>query len=75
MASKKNQPDGRAVFTPKDTFVGSYNGVPTTFMQDRTLVREGHELLGLFPDMFREVRVQYDVEQATAAPGEVRAAA
>lgn len=75
MARKTAPSEGRSVYTPRDTFVASYNGAPTTFKQGHTFVREGHELLELFPDLFQEIRVHYDVEQATAAPGETRAAA
>lgn len=75
MARKTSEPTTRAVFTPKDTFVASYQGIPTTFKRGHTFVREGHPVLDDFPDMFEEIRVHYDVEQATAAPGETRAAA
>jgi hypothetical protein len=38
------------------------------------LVRQGHELLRCYPEFFEPVEngVKYDVEQATAAPGELR---
>jgi len=66
---------GRTIYTPKDTFVADYNGAPTTFKRGRTFVHGDHELLKLFPTMFTELRVHYDVEQATAEPGEARGAA
>lgn len=75
MARKTTAETARAVFTPKDSFVADYQGVPTSFNRGITFVREGHELLDRYPDLFEEIRVHYDVEQATAAPGETRAAA
>lgn len=44
------------------------------FTKGRTHVAEGHELLKVYPDFFAptEDRVDYDVEKATAAPGEKR---
>jgi hypothetical protein len=38
------------------------------------LVRQGHELLRCYPEFFEPIEngVKYDVEQATAAPGELR---
>lgn len=38
-----------------------------------TRVREGHPLYKQAPDLFSPLEVQYDVEQATRAPGEKRA--
>lgn len=36
-------------------------------------VREGHELIAAYPQWFtKDVYVRFDVEQATAAPGEQR---
>lgn len=37
-----------------------------------TLAREGHPILKSHGGMFELVKVHYDVEQATAAPGERR---
>jgi len=47
------------------------------FTKGVTRVRAGHELLKACPDYFELVseHVHYDVEQATAAPGEKRGAA
>lgn len=64
---------GRSVYTPKDTFIANYEGVPTTFTAGVTFVREGHPLLDTFADLFEEVRVRYEVEEAVAAPGSRRA--
>jgi hypothetical protein len=60
------------IYTPKESFVASVDGIDTALVRNRDYVREGHELLRRFPDMFEEMRVTYEVEQATAAPGERR---
>jgi hypothetical protein len=36
-------------------------------------IREGHPLLVAYPQFFKPFEVVYEVEQATAAPGEKRA--
>jgi hypothetical protein len=71
MATITKQETGRNVFQPIDGFVAQIDGADVTFTQ-QTYVREGHWLLEKYPELFRPVRVQYDVEQATAAPGERR---
>lgn len=38
----------------------------------RTTAREGHPILREHPDAWAPLRVDFDVEQATAAPGERR---
>ena len=65
--------DNRSIYTPKESFVGDIDGVPTTFVRNRDLVREGHELLTRYPTLFEPVPVQYDVEEATSEPGRKRA--
>lgn len=51
-------------------------GVPHQVRKGVTLVREGHELLKKYPQFFDEAAtyVDYDVETATAEPGEKRGA-
>lgn len=62
------------VYVATDTFATEINGVPQVIHEGITRVRAGHELLKRFPDWFAPVDtgVDYDVEQATAAPGEKR---
>ena len=60
------------IYTPKESFVASVNGIDETFVRGRTYVREGHEILELYGEMFEPLRAHYEVEQATAAPGELR---
>lgn len=52
------------------------NGETQIFVKQRTRVREGHPLLKAVPDYFRPIdeMVDYDVETATAAPGERKGA-
>jgi hypothetical protein len=57
---------------PKDSFVVDVDGVPTSFRANVTRVREGHPILDEYGHLFEEIRVDYEVEQATAAPGEKR---
>lgn len=73
MKTANTQPLTRDVFTPTASFSADVDGTPTMFVPNKTFVREGHPILDQFPGLFSRVRVQYDVEQATAAPGEVRA--
>ena len=62
----------RRVFVPVESFVASVDGTDAGFVQNQTRVREGHRILDMFPHLFEEIRVDYDVEAATAAPGETR---
>lgn len=43
-----------------------------TIRKGRTHVREGHPIQAAHPGMFGPIRVDHDVEEATAAPGEKR---
>jgi hypothetical protein len=73
MKTANTKPLTRDVFTPTESFTADVDGTPASFVPNKTFVREGHPILDQFPLLFKPVRVQYDVEQATAAPGEVRA--
>jgi hypothetical protein len=69
--ARDKEAGGREIYAAREPFMANVDGViqrhgPTI------LVREGHRVLELYPDMFEPVRVQFDVEQATAAPGERR---
>ena len=63
--------EGR-IYTPKESFVADIDGLAEALIRGRTLVREGHELLERFPKHFELIKVHYEVEQATANPGEKR---
>lgn len=64
--------EGR-IYTPKEAFGCEYNGVPLTLRPQTDLIREGHELLDMYPELFELAHVRYDVEEASAAPGTRRA--
>lgn len=63
---------GREIFVPTDSFTAKVDGVDVLFRKGETRVREGHQILDDYPDLFEPIRAHYDVEAATAAPGERR---
>lgn len=65
---------GDRIFIAKESFSTELDGVQITVMKDITRVREGHPLLDGREQFFRLLDVHYDLEQATAAPGEKRGA-
>lgn len=69
----KTKPTGRTIYVPTESFSVDVDGVPSIFKRDVTRVREGHPILETHGHMFEEIRVEYEWESATAAPGEVRA--
>ncbi len=71
MATKTSPVVGRDVYVPIDGFIAEVDGTPVNFHSNMR-VREGHWLLEKYPHLFQPIRVQYDVEQATANPGETR---
>ena len=60
------------IFVAKESFVCILYGEPHTIHANVTRVRAGHPILEGRGHLFRPLDVQYDVEQATAAPGEKR---
>lgn len=71
MAAKANKSD---VYVAKESGSAEVNGETLTFTRGITRVRAGHPLLKGRESLFAPVddTVHYDVEQATAAPGEKR---
>lgn len=67
---RRAEPD---IYVVKNTFWVNLDGTATCVRKGEH-VRRGHELLRSHRDMFEPVDaiVHYDVEQATAAPGEKR---
>jgi hypothetical protein len=64
------------IFVAKESFSTVLkDGTPVAIQANITRVREGHELLKGREVFFKPLDVQYDIEQATAAPAEVRKAA
>lgn len=70
-ARKPRQSD---VYVARDTFACEVDGENLFVHKGETRVRAGHKLLDIYPDAFELVggAVQFDVEQATDAPGEKR---
>lgn len=71
--TRESQPvSSRDVYVPNESFSCSIGGIDRTFVKDQTTVREGHPVLAKYAHLFHPIRVHYDVEAATAPPGEVR---
>jgi hypothetical protein len=64
------------ILVAKETFTTELDGSPVVVQKGRTRVRAGHPLTEGREELFEpvELEVHYDVEQATAAPGEKRGA-
>ena len=63
------------IYVAKETFVVEIDGSNFLVTAGKTRVREGHALLKGRGDSFQNIEdapVDYDVEKATAAPGEKR---
>ena len=75
----KRASNSREVWEAIETFVVEYEGVPLTVRVGDT-TETGSDMLARYPNHFRRIRVRFParqpaeerVEQATAAPGEVR---
>lgn len=61
------------VYVCKESAAFEYNGDMVVVNKGFTRVRAGHPILREHPELFEPITVHYDVEQATAAPGEKRA--
>lgn len=61
----------RNIYRPKEGFIAVIDGVEHA-LNSGHFFREGHPVLDKYPDLFEPVRVQFDVEEATASPGELR---
>lgn len=62
------------IYVARETFTCDIDGEIFTVRRGVTRVRGGHQLVKLNPQFFEPVDAHYDVEQATAAPGEKRGA-
>jgi len=60
------------VFVAADSGALEFEGAMVVVHKGVTRVREGHELLRKYPDMFKPLDVHYDVEDTTARPGAKR---
>lgn len=68
--------DGTKVYVAIETFSANVNGTPVLVKRGKTRVHEGHELIVANPQFFEEAgeHVQFQVETASAEPGEKRTA-
>lgn len=62
------------IFVAKESFATDYEGSPIIVKAGQTRVRKGHPLLKKHAQFFEPLEIHYDVEQATAKPGESRGA-
>jgi hypothetical protein len=62
-----------AILVATETFSCDIDGAPFVVKRDVTRVRADNELYERYPQCFKPVDESYEVEQATAAPGERRA--
>jgi hypothetical protein len=60
------------VYVCKESGAFEWNGDMVVVNKGVTRVRAGHPMLAAHPELFEEITVHYDVERATAAPGEKR---
>jgi hypothetical protein len=60
------------VYVARSSGVVNIDGQIHRYVQGQTRVRAGHPLLKARPDKFVPLQLDYEVEQATAAPGEKR---
>ena len=60
------------VYEATETFQTTVDGTPVLVRKGLTRVRAGHSLVDSYPDYFQPISVDFDVERATAAPGEKR---
>lgn len=63
---------GGRIYVARESFTTEINGQTESVVGGRTRVREGHPLLEGRAQFFELLTVDYEVEQATAAPGERR---
>lgn len=72
-AARNTKPEpGGEIYVAKQSFTTELDGVPISVFGGVTRVRAGHQLLKGREDLFEPLKVHYDVEAATAAPGETR---
>jgi hypothetical protein len=62
------------MYVARESFYAVVNGERTMIHGGIDLVAAGHPILKRYPGMFVPAPVRFDVEQATAAPGERRGA-
>lgn len=69
----KDAPVGEPrILIATDSFSKRYEGADHSFVAGTTRVREGHPILKGIEHLFKPVDAHYEVEAATAGPGEKR---
>jgi hypothetical protein len=71
MARARRNPD-EEILIAVDSGAVTVEGREYIVHKGITRVRAAHPLAKAMPDLFKPIDVHYDVEQATAAPGEKR---
>lgn len=71
-AAKQEKTEDR-LWVAIDDGVSFVDGEMMPYKRGVTRVREGHPLLSANPGAFKRLEAHYDVETATAGPGEARA--
>lgn len=67
-------PKGDRIYIATESFATEIDGQPVSVVAGMTRVREGHPLLAGREHLFQPLEIHFEVEQATAAPGEKRKA-
>ena len=62
------------ILVAKESGVVVLDGQEVVVHKNITRARAGHAIVKAAPDLWEPIKVHYDVEQATAAPGERRGA-
>ena len=70
MPAKTKEP---TIYVANSSGVIKVDGEVYRYSKGQTRIRAGHPILRAIPDKFAPLALDYDVEQATAAPGEKRA--
>lgn len=72
MAGQRRDPDQEILIATDDGIWTAPDGRQYPFYKDKTRVRASHPLAKAMPGAFKVITAHYDVEAATAAPGERR---
>jgi hypothetical protein len=70
----RTTPKGRDVYVPADGgFIADLDGSPVQFHENIRVSKAWLDEHPQWAHLFRQITVHYDVEEATARPGEARA--
>lgn len=71
MANKPQDTAG-VIYVATESFSKRFEGADHQFVQGQTRVRAGHPILQGVEHLFKPIDANYEVESATAGPGEKR---